>query len=185
MDESPQQALPPGHSTRGDEGAAAVGRVGDPVRGTEARAELNGGASQLIFDGQRLGAVGGRIVLASGGFADATDRYEIRFTGGASQVTSRPSDDTVWDAVAMSRRCERRSGVARDPRMRYAPVMIPGRLHARGSTPACASTAGACSSRDATPRRLPASTARRCTSTTCGASAESRARCRTLWPARV
>ena len=55
--------------------------------GTEARAEMSGGASQLVFDGQRLGAVGGRTVLASGGFADATDRYEIRFTGGASQVT--------------------------------------------------------------------------------------------------
>ncbi len=54
--------------------------------GTEARAELNGGASQLIFDGQRLGAVGGRMVLSSGGFAEAADRYEIRFTGGASQV---------------------------------------------------------------------------------------------------
>jgi hypothetical protein len=55
--------------------------------GTEARAEMNGGASQLIFDGQRLGAVGGRAVLTSGGFAESTDRYEIRFTGGASQVT--------------------------------------------------------------------------------------------------
>ena len=55
--------------------------------GTEARAEMNGGASQLVFDGQRLGAVGGRMVLASGGFAEAADRYEIRFTGGASQVT--------------------------------------------------------------------------------------------------
>ncbi len=55
--------------------------------GTEARAEMSGGASQLIFDGQRLGAVGGRMVLASGGFAEAADRYEIRFTGGASQVT--------------------------------------------------------------------------------------------------
>ena len=55
--------------------------------GTEARAEMNGGASQLVFDGQRLGAVGGRMVLASGGFSEATDRYEIRFTGGASQVT--------------------------------------------------------------------------------------------------
>ena len=55
--------------------------------GTEARAEMSGGASQLIFDGQRLGAVGGRMVLASGGFAEASDRYEIRFTGGASQVT--------------------------------------------------------------------------------------------------
>jgi DNA-binding MarR family transcriptional regulator len=56
-------------------------------KGTEARAEVNGGASQLDFDGQRLGAVGGRTVLASPGFADAADRYEIRFTGGASQVT--------------------------------------------------------------------------------------------------
>ena len=28
--------------------------------GTEARAEISGGASQLVFDGQRLGAVGGR-----------------------------------------------------------------------------------------------------------------------------
>ncbi len=55
--------------------------------GAEARAEMNGGASQLVFDGQRLGAVGGRMVLASGGFAEAVDRYEIRFTGGASQVT--------------------------------------------------------------------------------------------------
>ncbi len=55
--------------------------------GSEARAEVSGGASQLIFDDQRLGAVGGRTVLASGGFDEATDRYEIRFTGGASQVT--------------------------------------------------------------------------------------------------
>jgi DNA-binding MarR family transcriptional regulator len=56
-------------------------------RGTEARAEVSGGASQLVFDGQRLGAVGGRTVLSSSGFADAADRYEIRFAGGASQVT--------------------------------------------------------------------------------------------------
>ena len=48
---------------------------------------MSGGASQLAFDDQSLGAVGGRTVLASGGFADAADRYEIRFTGGASQVT--------------------------------------------------------------------------------------------------
>ena len=56
-------------------------------RGSEARAEVSGGASALVFDGQRLGAVGGRTVLASGGFADAADRYEISFTGGASHVT--------------------------------------------------------------------------------------------------
>ena len=56
-------------------------------KGTEARAEVSGGASQLCFDDQQLGAVGGRTVLATPGFAEATDRYEIRFTGGASQVT--------------------------------------------------------------------------------------------------
>ena len=56
-------------------------------RGSEARAEVAGGASQLIFDDQRLGAIGGRTVLASGGFVDAADRYEIRFTGGANQAT--------------------------------------------------------------------------------------------------
>jgi DNA-binding MarR family transcriptional regulator len=55
-------------------------------KGTEARAEVSGGASQLQFDDQRLGAVGGRTVLATSGFADAADRYEIRFSGGASQV---------------------------------------------------------------------------------------------------
>jgi len=55
-------------------------------KGTEARAEVSGGASQLAFDDQRLGAIGGRTVLASSGFAEAADRYEIRFTGGASQV---------------------------------------------------------------------------------------------------
>jgi len=56
-------------------------------RGTAARAEVTGGASQLQFDEQRLGAIGGRNVLASSGFAEAADRYEIRFSGGASKVT--------------------------------------------------------------------------------------------------
>ena len=56
-------------------------------KGTEARAEVSGGASQLTFDDQRLGAIGGRNVLGSPGYAEAADRYEIRFTGGASQVT--------------------------------------------------------------------------------------------------
>ncbi len=56
-------------------------------KGAEARAEVSGGASQLQFDDQRLGAVGGRTVLATSGFADAADRYEIRFSGGASQLT--------------------------------------------------------------------------------------------------
>ena len=56
-------------------------------KGTEARAEVSGGASQLVFDDQQLGAVGGKIALASPGFDAAVDRYEIRFTGGASQLS--------------------------------------------------------------------------------------------------
>ncbi len=55
--------------------------------GTEARAEMNGGASQLILTASASAPSAVRTVLASGGFADAVDRYEIRFTGGASQVT--------------------------------------------------------------------------------------------------
>jgi DNA-binding MarR family transcriptional regulator len=67
-------------------GGASEVMVHRPRR-SEARAEVSGGASSLVFDGQRLGAVGGRTVLSSGGFAEAIDRYEIRFTGGASKVT--------------------------------------------------------------------------------------------------
>ncbi len=55
--------------------------------GTALRAVVSGGASQLAFDEQRLGAVGGRQRLETPGFADAADRYELRFSGGASQVT--------------------------------------------------------------------------------------------------
>jgi DNA-binding MarR family transcriptional regulator len=55
-------------------------------RGTAVRAVISGGASQLVFDGQRLSAVGGRNRLESTGFDDAVDRYEMRFSGGASQV---------------------------------------------------------------------------------------------------
>jgi len=54
--------------------------------GVSLRAAISGGASQLVFDGQRLGGVGGRNVLESPGFESATNRYEVRFSGGASQV---------------------------------------------------------------------------------------------------
>jgi DNA-binding MarR family transcriptional regulator len=55
--------------------------------GSAARAAISGGASSLVFDEQKLGAVGGRLVLQSSGFEDAGDRYEVRFSGGASSVT--------------------------------------------------------------------------------------------------
>ncbi|MCL5734837.1 MAG: MarR family winged helix-turn-helix transcriptional regulator [Actinobacteria bacterium] len=50
------------------------------------RAMVSGGASQLVFDGNRLGAVGGTSHFASTDFDEAVDRYEVRFSGGASQV---------------------------------------------------------------------------------------------------
>jgi DNA-binding MarR family transcriptional regulator len=55
--------------------------------GAAMRAAISGGASQLEFDGQRVGGFGGRNVLESPGFDAATDQYEMRFSGGASQVT--------------------------------------------------------------------------------------------------
>jgi DNA-binding MarR family transcriptional regulator len=55
--------------------------------GAAMRAAISGGASQLDFDGHRVGGVGGRNVLESPGFDAAADRYEMRFSGGASTVT--------------------------------------------------------------------------------------------------
>ena len=67
-------------------GGASSVRVHRPA-GAAVRAAITGGASELELDGQRLGGVGGRSVLESSGFAAAADRYECRFSGGASQVT--------------------------------------------------------------------------------------------------
>ena len=67
-------------------GGASHVRVHRPV-GTALRAAISGGASQLVFDGQTLGAVGGRNALESPGFASAQDRFEVRFSGGASKLT--------------------------------------------------------------------------------------------------
>ncbi len=67
-------------------GGASSVRVHRPA-GAAVRAAISGGASQLVFDEQKLGAVGGRNVLSTPGFGEATDRYEVRFSGGASQLT--------------------------------------------------------------------------------------------------
>jgi hypothetical protein len=40
----------------------------------------------MVFDEQRLGSVAGRLQLASPGFEEAVGRYQVRFTGGASQI---------------------------------------------------------------------------------------------------
>jgi len=67
-------------------GGASSVKIHRPA-GVAMRAAVSGGASQLDFDGQRLGGFGGRNVLESPGFDAASDRYEMRFSGGASQVT--------------------------------------------------------------------------------------------------
>jgi DNA-binding MarR family transcriptional regulator len=52
-----------------------------------AQLELRGGANRLVFDGQRFGAVGGQVRLASPGWELAVDRYAIEVTGGSSRLT--------------------------------------------------------------------------------------------------
>lgn len=56
-------------------------------RGVPLRAAMSGGASHLVFDGQSVTGFGGRNVLESSGYEAHDDRYELRFSGGASQVT--------------------------------------------------------------------------------------------------
>lgn len=48
---------------------------------------VHGGASQIAFDEQSFGAIGGAVRLASPGAAHAADRYEIEIAGGASNLT--------------------------------------------------------------------------------------------------
>jgi len=67
-------------------GGASSVNVHRPA-GTAMRAVMSGGASQLDVDGQSVSGFGGRNVLESPGFDAAADRYEMRFSGGASQVT--------------------------------------------------------------------------------------------------
>jgi DNA-binding MarR family transcriptional regulator len=54
--------------------------------GAALRADMSGGANQLVFDGQRHDAVGARNYFESPGFHEAPDRYDVRFSGGASQI---------------------------------------------------------------------------------------------------
>jgi hypothetical protein len=55
--------------------------------GVAVRMEIDGGASELDFDEQHLGAVGGSTRLASPGIEDRPHRYELRVRGGASHIT--------------------------------------------------------------------------------------------------
>jgi DNA-binding MarR family transcriptional regulator len=56
--------------------------------GVAARLRVKGGASQLHFDGQSIGAVGGYVSLHSEGYDETlADRYEVEISGGASNVS--------------------------------------------------------------------------------------------------
>jgi DNA-binding MarR family transcriptional regulator len=55
--------------------------------GVEARLRVTGGATSLAFDAQRLGAVGGTVLLETPGYAAAEDRYDMELTGGAAGLT--------------------------------------------------------------------------------------------------
>jgi DNA-binding MarR family transcriptional regulator len=67
-------------------GGASQVRIHRPA-GVALRAEISGGASQLSFDGKAVGSVAGRRQVESPGFGAAQDRYEVRFSGGASELS--------------------------------------------------------------------------------------------------
>jgi hypothetical protein len=55
--------------------------------GVAARVRVSGGSTNLAFDDQRFGAVGGEVSLLSPYYEGASDRYDFVLTGGASNVT--------------------------------------------------------------------------------------------------
>jgi DNA-binding MarR family transcriptional regulator len=56
-------------------------------RGVAAQISVRGGASNLVFDAQRFGAVGGPTRLSTPGWEAAPDRWSIELTGGASELS--------------------------------------------------------------------------------------------------
>lgn len=77
---------PRGNATLRVSGGASRLVVRRP-RGTAAQLSIRGGASNLVFDEQRLGAVGGATRLATHGFDAASDRWSIELTGGSSDFS--------------------------------------------------------------------------------------------------
>jgi hypothetical protein len=74
---------PRGTSTLRLSGGASRLAIRRP-RGTAAQISARGGASNLSFDAQRLGAVGGATRLSTPGWDTAPDRWSIEVTGDAS-----------------------------------------------------------------------------------------------------
>ncbi len=56
-------------------------------RGTATQVVVRGGASNFVFDAQRLGTVGSATRLATPGWDSAPDRWSIEITGGASELS--------------------------------------------------------------------------------------------------
>jgi hypothetical protein len=54
--------------------------------GVAAQARVGGGSTNLVFDDQRFGAVGGEVSLQSLDYEGASDRYDFVITDGASNV---------------------------------------------------------------------------------------------------
>ena len=67
-------------------GGASDVRLHRPA-GCALAAEVTGGASQLTFDGESLAAMGRRSRIESPNYAASQDRFEVRMSGGASQLT--------------------------------------------------------------------------------------------------
>jgi DNA-binding MarR family transcriptional regulator len=55
--------------------------------GVPFRIRVNGGLSRLSVDGRQLGSAGGPATLDSPGYDQATDRYELDVSGGASRIS--------------------------------------------------------------------------------------------------
>jgi DNA-binding MarR family transcriptional regulator len=56
-------------------------------RGVGARLRLSGGAAKVVFDTQRLGAVGGDTRLESEGYVEGAPTWDIEVSGGASTLS--------------------------------------------------------------------------------------------------
>jgi hypothetical protein len=55
--------------------------------GVSARLRVEGGVTNLTFDGKRIGASGGGLDLRSRGYEDAADLYDVLVTGGANNLS--------------------------------------------------------------------------------------------------
>jgi hypothetical protein len=55
--------------------------------GVAARLRVSGGVTDLAFDEEHFGVVGGEVSLQSSHYESASDRYDISITGGANNLT--------------------------------------------------------------------------------------------------